>query len=236
MHATYGLCVLIVQARLPCLHLILGGTEMLVQAQQGFLKGLIVLDDVAYFGISPPMQRQDRDGPKVMCDLVAVDLNTKTQVFRRSLQTHGLLNVVSAPHLSESSTYIAVSTGSLSSNSIRQSSLPGLQSGVLSKKQAQQTQQLSAGEIVAAHWTRNWMEKALDEGAADGQWPTSMPRLNIEVKQMALKDRRRKQEQSPDLPIYVHLGKAPPSVIGPVQVLLDTSSSCMYHVKTGATR
>jgi hypothetical protein len=78
-----------------------------MQADEGFLKGLAVVDDIAYFGTSPPMQRQDRDGPNVDCDVVAVDLVTHQEVFRHKVATHGLLNIVSAPDLSESSSYIA---------------------------------------------------------------------------------------------------------------------------------
>lgn len=81
-----------------------------MQADQGFLKGLAVVDDVAYFGISPPMERQNRDGPNVECDVVAVNLLTHEQVFRHKVATHGLLNIVSAPDLSEASSYIAQRT------------------------------------------------------------------------------------------------------------------------------
>lgn len=81
-----------------------------MQAEQGFLKGLAVVDDVAYFGISPPMERQNRDGPNVECDVVAVDLLTHQQVFRHVVATHGLLNIVSSPELSEASSYIAQRT------------------------------------------------------------------------------------------------------------------------------
>ena len=56
------------------------------------------------------MERQNRDGPTVQCDVVAVDLLTHKQVFRHKVETHGLLNIVSAPDLSEASTYIAQRT------------------------------------------------------------------------------------------------------------------------------
>lgn len=172
----------------------------------------MVMDDVAYFGISPPMQRQDRDGQTVMCDLVAVDLNTKQQVFRRTLQTHGLLNVVSAPHISESSTYIAVRTSATSNSVTSRSTLPGLQRDAIA--QVQQVQQLRAEVATAATWSRGWLEKSLDESAVDGAWPSSMPRLNMEVKQRALRMKTRTAE----LPIYVHLGKAPADLLAPAQV------------------
>lgn len=188
-----------------------------MQAPEGFLKGLMVMDDVAYFGISPPMERQDRDGQTVMCDLVAVDLSTRNEIFRRRLQTHGLLNVVSAPHLAESSTFIAVSTGVPATSSIAQSTLPSLKTGNIAQLKFQKTQQFSSVVASAATWSRSWMETALDESAVDGEWPSSMPRLNMEVKQRALRSRQGSGEPL-ESPIYVHLGKAPEALIAPVQV------------------
>ena len=88
---------------------------MALQGTTGFLKGLIVVDDVAYFGISPPMARQGRDAPNVACDLVAVDLLRKTQLFRHKVATRGLLNVISAPQLSHASTFVAQYTGASTS-------------------------------------------------------------------------------------------------------------------------
>lgn len=189
----------------------------------------MVMDDVAYFGISPPMERQDRDGQTVMCDLVAVDLNTKTQVFRRNLQTHGLLNVVSAPHLSESSTYVAVSTEA-SPTVVTRSSLPRLQNGNMAQMQIKQGQPAIPGVSSPAMWSRAWLETSLDESAVDGAWPSSMPRLNMQVKQRALRSKIRSGIRSgriPDSPIYVHLGKAPQSLIKPVQVSSDYA--CCHH-------
>lgn len=177
------------------------------------------MDDVAYFGISPPMERQDRDGQTVMCDLVAVDLNTKTQVFRRNLRTQGLLNVVSAPHLAESSTYVAVSTEA-SSTVIARSTLPRLHNDNIAQMQIRQGQQAIPGVGSAAKWSRAWLERTLDESAVDGAWPSSMPRLNMEVKQRALRSKMRSGNIL-ESPIYVHLGKAPKDLIVPVQVSSD---------------
>jgi hypothetical protein len=78
-----------------------------MQGKQGFLKGLIVVDDVAYFGMSPPMVRQGRDGPNVNCDIVAVDLLRRKLLFQRKVATRGLLNIISAPQMSVASTYVA---------------------------------------------------------------------------------------------------------------------------------
>ena len=78
-----------------------------MQGSSGFLKGLIVVNDVAYFGKSPPMERQGRDGPKVACDLVAVDLLRRKLLFVDKVATRGLLNIIAAPHMSAASTYVA---------------------------------------------------------------------------------------------------------------------------------
>ena len=57
--------------------------------------------------MSPPMERQARDAPTVSCSLVAVDLTARRHLFTQPVATRGLLNVVSAPHMSLASTYIA---------------------------------------------------------------------------------------------------------------------------------
>ena len=60
-----------------------------------FLKGLSVLDDVAYFGLSPPQRRMVR--LRVNTTLVAVDLRSGRELYRRALPTLGLLNLVGHP-------------------------------------------------------------------------------------------------------------------------------------------
>ena len=81
-----------------------------MQEPPAFLKGLIVVDDIAYFGVTAPMHHQRRDALTASCELVAVDLSSHRELFRRQLRGEGLLNVVSAPHLSEASTFVAVNT------------------------------------------------------------------------------------------------------------------------------
>eukprot|EP00798_Chlamydomonas_sp_ICE-L_P003608 gene3608-13692_t len=73
-----------------------------------FLKGLAVVDDVAYFGISVWSKRSARDDEDADSELGAVNLLTKKLVFRRKVPSHGLLNIVAAPHLGEASTYRAM--------------------------------------------------------------------------------------------------------------------------------
>ncbi|GIL81892.1 hypothetical protein Vretimale_1469 [Volvox reticuliferus] len=77
-----------------------------------FLKGLCVVDEVAYFGLNVWGPRSDRDSLENNAELAAVDLNTGALLWRRTVQTRGLLNIVAAPGLGEASTYRAMaSTG-----------------------------------------------------------------------------------------------------------------------------
>ncbi|GMH37805.1 hypothetical protein BSKO_05678 [Bryopsis sp. KO-2023] len=73
-----------------------------------FLKGLAVIDDVAFFGANKKAQRRARFDQTLNGDIVAVDLLTETMLWRRQLPTKGLLNIIGAPLLSETSTYKAV--------------------------------------------------------------------------------------------------------------------------------
>lgn len=58
---------------------------MQVPDVRSFLKGLIVVDDVAYFGIAPHAERQARAEPDINCELAAVHLETKRLVFRQKV-------------------------------------------------------------------------------------------------------------------------------------------------------
>ena len=71
-------------------------------------KGLAVIDDIAYIGVSEWGDRVARQTSN--SELAAFDLVEQTLLWRRPLETRGLLNVVSAPHLAYSSTYQAIST------------------------------------------------------------------------------------------------------------------------------
>ena len=48
-----------------------------------FLKGLLIIDDVAYFGIAPHAERQARAEPTMDCELAAVHLKTRRLLFRQ---------------------------------------------------------------------------------------------------------------------------------------------------------
>eukprot|EP00889_Picochlorum_renovo_P008420 jgi/Picre1/35450/NNA_002912.t1 len=78
--------------------------------QKYYLKGLCIVDDIAYFGIAISQERKSRADESLNCELAAFDLNTKSLLWRRVLPTKGLLNVVSAPHLDIESTAKAVMT------------------------------------------------------------------------------------------------------------------------------
>lgn len=75
-----------------------------------FLKGLAVVDDVAYFGVSAWAPRSARDDPASNCELAAFDLLRGRLLWRREVPTAGLLNIVGAPHLAVDSTYRATYT------------------------------------------------------------------------------------------------------------------------------
>ncbi len=64
-----------------------------VSEQGKYLKGLCVVDDVAFFGIAPGAPRDRRADPSLNCELAAFDLQQRLLLWRRQLPTHGLLNV-----------------------------------------------------------------------------------------------------------------------------------------------
>lgn len=59
---------------------------MQVPDQKKFLKGLVVVDNVAYFGIAPHAERQARAEPDMNCELAAVHLVTQQLLFRRQVR------------------------------------------------------------------------------------------------------------------------------------------------------
>lgn len=73
--------------------------------QQTFLKGVCVIDGVAYVGVSEFGTRAERARLDKTADIVAVRLSDGKQLFRRTVESRGLLNVVAAPHIDAASTY-----------------------------------------------------------------------------------------------------------------------------------
>eukprot|EP00929_Paragymnodinium_shiwhaense_P068114 TRINITY_DN34235_c0_g1_i2.p1 TRINITY_DN34235_c0_g1~~TRINITY_DN34235_c0_g1_i2.p1 ORF type:complete len:431 (-),score=75.61 TRINITY_DN34235_c0_g1_i2:79-1371(-) len=80
--------------------------------QRTFLKGLAVVENVAYFGISKFGSREERSSKDKTSEVGAFHLIEKRLLWRRTVQTAGLLNVVAAPHLSMTSTYLPVESWS----------------------------------------------------------------------------------------------------------------------------
>jgi hypothetical protein len=82
--------------------------DLWVAPEKGkFLKGLTVLDDIAYFGVNIWEERSVRDDPRTSEEVAAFDLVNKQLLWRRKVATAGLLNIIGAPHLGEESTYRA---------------------------------------------------------------------------------------------------------------------------------
>jgi len=73
-----------------------------------FMKGLTVIEDVAYIGISAFGTRRERDDTAKTSEVAAIDLGSNTLLWRVTVETKGLLNIVSAPHLSPLSTSVAL--------------------------------------------------------------------------------------------------------------------------------
>lgn len=87
-------------------------SERVWSAEDGsFLKGLTVIDDVAYFGMNEALTRSKRNDPDLGAEVGAVHLLRRELLWRKPVPAHGLLNIVAAPHISISSTYQAGSWG-----------------------------------------------------------------------------------------------------------------------------
>ena len=56
---------------------------MQVPEVRKFLKGLVIIDDVAFFGIAPHAERQARAEPDMDCEVAAVHLKTRHLLFRQ---------------------------------------------------------------------------------------------------------------------------------------------------------
>lgn len=60
--------------------------------KQTFLKGLTKYEDIVYFGASPNLKRIERGSKHLMCELIGFNLETNQMVFRKQLNTCGLIN------------------------------------------------------------------------------------------------------------------------------------------------
>ena len=84
-----------------------GGTLEVLWSDEDrtFMKGLTVVDGVAYFGIAEFGTRANRDDASKTAEVAAYDLRRRDFMWRVTVETRGLLNIVAAPHLAEHSTY-----------------------------------------------------------------------------------------------------------------------------------
>ena len=73
-----------------------------------FLKGLCVIDDIAYFGVAPSASRAARADAGLACELAAYDLKEGLLLWRRVVPSRGLVNLVAAPHLVVESTAYSI--------------------------------------------------------------------------------------------------------------------------------
>lgn len=153
-----------------------GTVEELWQVPEGgkFLKGLAVIDDVAYFGISVWAQRKDRTDPDRDSELAAFDLIEQRLLWRRVIPTKGLLNIIAAPHLGAHSTYKGAYTHTL---------LPG---GLVTA--------LSEPLTAAA---RKQLAPYGFPVKFDGYWSSGWPHMSVKVKQT-----KRPWEAGLQLPLF----------------------------------
>ena len=87
-----------------------------IQSSEYYLKGLAVVDNIAFFGIAPSERRETRASENTQCELAAFDLSENVLLWKRQLQTRGLLNTITAPHLQVESTAYAVNLSDRSKN------------------------------------------------------------------------------------------------------------------------
>lgn len=133
---------------------------MQVPEEGKFLKGLAVLDDVAFFGITTWAERSIRDDPNSHGELAAFDLVTNRLLWRRTVPTSGLLNTIGAPHLAVDSTYAATYTRSPLPHPVPSSPvvLPDSQAVVVGalRTLAQAGGQPPAPINPAGYWSSGW--------------------------------------------------------------------------------
>ncbi|GAB4822037.1 hypothetical protein N2152v2_009083 [Parachlorella kessleri] len=74
------------------------------------LKGLAVVDDIAFFGATPQASAHAPPAPAASSVLAAFDLKARVLLWWRRLPTQGPINVVAAPHLAVESTAYSLNT------------------------------------------------------------------------------------------------------------------------------
>ncbi|GAX82340.1 hypothetical protein CEUSTIGMA_g9769.t1 [Chlamydomonas eustigma] len=162
-----------------------------------FLKGLAVIDEIAYFGVSEFSARSQRADAGMDSELAAYDLKKEVLLWRRRVPTRGLLNVISAPQLGQDSTYSAVYTTSPSTDGKRRhvESLEQERGGKwregkaggdeAGKNSLAQSAQERRTALVADGRVAGAMEKLQELGYpafVGGYWESGLPFLDIHAK------------------------------------------------------
>lgn len=78
------------------------------EGSQTFIKGMSVICGVAYVGVSSFGPRHERASLTKVSEVAAVRLEDGSTLWRKQVNTSGMLNAISAPHVSEESTYAAL--------------------------------------------------------------------------------------------------------------------------------
>ena len=94
-----------------------GALEVLwADEDRTFMKGLTVIEGIAYFGIAEFGDRANRDDASKTAEVGAFDLRRREFLWRARVETNGLLNIVAAPHIAEHSTYKPVESWGVDKN------------------------------------------------------------------------------------------------------------------------
>ena len=94
-----------------------GALEVLwADEDRTFMKGLTVIEGIAYFGIAEFGNRANRDDASKTAEVGAFDLRRREFLWRARVETNGLLNIVAAPHIAEHSTYKPVESWGVDKN------------------------------------------------------------------------------------------------------------------------
>jgi hypothetical protein len=116
-----------------------------------FMKGLTVIEGIAYFGIAEFGNRANRDDASKTAEVGAFDLRRREFLWRARVETNGLLNIVAAPHIAEHSTYKPVESWGVDKNagSVMKPSGEGLETHLGGAAENVFVQRGGAPELVA---------------------------------------------------------------------------------------
>ena len=162
-----------------------------------YLKGLCIVDDIAFFGLAKQQSRQHRDAADLECELAAFDLREGVLLWQRVLPTHGLLNIVAAPHLAVESTSFALQPeggagyrGSVAYTQALNAARLGGGGVATTTRASQQSVDGSESGRAAAGAARSSDPPPLPAGdplvqyppVLGGTWASGLPRMDLEAK------------------------------------------------------